>query len=145
MVSFEVAPLAPGVTELGENEQVERDGRLEQASETALVNAPYCGLTLTVYVADRPGLTLALDGEGLIAKLVTAIWTVLADGEFVAPPLFAVRVSRFTPSGHVSVALAPVAVPQAPLQFSVSAQLSGSALLPLSVTVAPLALVPFTV
>ena len=52
MVSLEVAPLVPGATELGESEQVERDGRLEQAKDTALVNAPNCGLTLTVYVAD---------------------------------------------------------------------------------------------
>ena len=76
---------------------------------------------------------------------MTEIWTVLADSDFFAPPLLAVRVSRFTPSGHVSAGLAPTAVPQAPLQFSVSAQLSGSALLPLSVTVAPLGLVAFTV
>jgi len=73
MVSLEVAPLVPGVTELGENEQVERDGRLEQAKDTALVNVPYCGLTLMVYVADWPGLTLALDGEALMAKFVTVI------------------------------------------------------------------------
>ena len=78
IVRFEVAPLAPGVTVRGENEQVERAGRLEQASETALVNAPYCGFTLNVYVADRPGLTLALDGEALIAKFVTVIWTLAA-------------------------------------------------------------------
>jgi len=41
--------------------------------------------------------------------------------------------------------LAPVAVPQAPLQLNVRGQLSGSVPLPLSVTDAPLALVPFTV
>jgi hypothetical protein len=52
MVSFEVTPFAPGVTELGENEQVERDGRPEHAKDTALVKPPNCGLTLNVYVAD---------------------------------------------------------------------------------------------
>jgi hypothetical protein len=52
MVNLEVAPLLPGVTELGDNEQAERDGRLEQANDTALVNAPYCWATLNVYVAD---------------------------------------------------------------------------------------------
>ena len=145
MVSFEVAPPLPGVTELVEKEQVERDGRLEQANETALVNAPYWGLMLNVYVADLPGLALALDGEELTVKAVTVIWTVLADGDFVAPPLLAVRVSRLTPSGHVTLELAPVAVPQSPLHFNISAQLSGSVPLPPSTTLAPLALVPFTV
>jgi hypothetical protein len=78
MVSLEVAAAVPGVTELGENEQAERDGRLEHASETTLVNAPYCGLRLNVYVADRPGLIVALDGEALMAKFVTLIWTLAA-------------------------------------------------------------------
>jgi hypothetical protein len=52
MVSVEVEPPAPGVTEVGEKEQAERAGRLEQARDTALLYAAYCGFMLNEYVAD---------------------------------------------------------------------------------------------
>ena len=106
----------PGVTEEGENEQEARAGRLEQASATELANAPNCGWTLIVYVADCPAVTLALAGETLTPKLVTVIVTA-ADGDIVTPLLVAVRFTAFMPNGQAIVV--PDPVPQAPVQLKV--------------------------
>ena len=50
-VSVELCAVAPGVTVPGLNEQLVpggKGGELEQLSATALVNGPYCDVTVTV-------------------------------------------------------------------------------------------------
>ena len=73
------------------------------------------------------------------------IWTVLVGSDLVTPPLLTARVSALFPIGHIRFALAPEAVPQLPVQVSVTGQLSGSVADPLRVTLAPLALIPLAV
>jgi hypothetical protein len=145
MVRVELALPGPGVTLGDENEQDESDGNPEQARETGFVNAPKLEPTFIVYEADCPGETLALGCTLATVKSVTAIWRVLVGSDVVTPPLLTVSVSVSFPMGHIMLALSPDAVPQLPDQLSVSGQLSGSVPDPLRVTLAPFALVAFTV
>ena len=66
IVSLELAELFPGVTEAGENEQLEAVGRFEQRSETAEPKVPPSAAAVTVYVADLPAMTVAPAGEAEI-------------------------------------------------------------------------------
>lgn len=63
MVSVDVAPLPPGVIEVGENEQVAAPGSPElQLSETVLLN-PFTAAMLTVYTATCPATTVLSEGD----------------------------------------------------------------------------------
>jgi hypothetical protein len=77
MTRVEVALLAPGVMVTGEKEQLNELGRPAQESVMALLNAPDCGVAVTVSVADWPEATVRAVGE---AMKVTG---------FVPPPLHA--------------------------------------------------------
>lgn len=145
MVSVEVAVPEPGVTLAGEKMQVASDGNPEQAKETEFEKAPYFSPTLTVYAPDWPGETLALVCVLVTVKSDTAICTLLVGKPAVAPPLLTVSVSVSLPIGQFTDGFAPVAFPQLPPHVMVKGQLSGSVPLPLSVTVAPLVPVAFTV
>jgi hypothetical protein len=77
-------------------------------------------------------------------KLLTVTRT-LAAGDRVTPLFVTVRVSLLVPNGQVTVGLTALALPQLPIQLKVRGQPIGSDdELPLSVTLAPLALVPLT-
>lgn len=145
IVSVEVDAPDPGVTLAGEKLQDASDGKPEQAKETEFEKVPYFSPTLTVYVADWPGETLALVCVLVTVKSDTVICTLLVGKPAVAPPLLTVRVSVSLPVGQFTEGFAPVAFPQLPPQVMVRGQLSGSVPLPLSVTVAPLVLAAFTV
>jgi hypothetical protein len=135
----------PGITLVGDNEQVASAGAPEQVRDAGFENAPNCDPTETVSLADCPARTVAVGCATLTEKSLTVICTVLVGREFFAPPLLTVKVSVFTPRGHVTPGLAPVAVPQLPDQLKVTGQLFGSVALPLSVTGTPVWLVPLSV
>lgn len=72
---MELAVLAPGISELGANEHFRPLGRPEQLSDTAVSNAPDCGVTLTVTLPDAPAeraivaaLTLRVNPGLLVAQ-----------------------------------------------------------------------------
>lgn len=65
--------------------------------------------------------------------------------DVLTPPLLAVSFSVSFPTGHMRLAVAPEAVPQLPVQFNVTGQLSGSVAEPLKLTFAPVELAAFTV
>ena len=90
-------------------------------------------------------MTVALVGEVPAVKSVTAICTLLG-GDNVMPLLVTVRFILLTPRGQVKVGLAPVAVPQSPVQFKVRGHAFGSEEpVPFNVTLAPLRAVPLRV
>ena len=68
IVSFACAELASGVTEVWLKVQLVPRGREEHPSDTAELNAPPCGLTVMVYEAELPAVTLELVGEATKAK-----------------------------------------------------------------------------
>jgi len=80
-VNVVVVAEAPGVTLAGENEAVHLLGRPVQLKVMGESNAPYCGVTWIVYVADWPAVTDLLDGFAAAVKLET--WSVRA---LVKPP-----------------------------------------------------------
>lgn len=145
IVIVEDAVPDPGVTDGAEKLHELRAGRLEQESATGLLYTPNCVPTDMLNCADCPALIVAALERLEIVKSVTVICTLLVRRDAVAPPLLAVSVSVFTPSGQVRLGLLPLPTPQAPLQLNVREQLSGSVPLPLRVTAAPLELVPLTV
>lgn len=61
-VKTELALLAPGTTDWGENEHFKLLGRPEQVSATALLNEPEVGATLTVSFPDPPAAIVVDDG-----------------------------------------------------------------------------------
>jgi hypothetical protein len=63
IVNRELADVFPGVTEAGENEQLEAAGRFEQRSETAEPKVPPCAAVVTVKVVDFPAVTVPPEGE----------------------------------------------------------------------------------
>lgn len=70
IVNVEVTEPVPGVTEVGENEQTAPDGNPDvQASETGLLKAPFCALTVIVKVAGCPAETVWLPEESVREKL----------------------------------------------------------------------------
>lgn len=76
MVSIDWAGDDPGVTVAGLKEQLAPAGKVElaHASVTALLNAPTCGVTVTVKVADSPAFTVpepGAVGAAATEKLVT--------------------------------------------------------------------------
>ena len=145
IVSVEVIEPEPGVTPAADREQVARAGTPEQARDTGFEKVPNCAPTDTVSLADCPARTAAVGCAMLNEKSLTVICTVLVGREVFAPPLLTVNVSVFTPRGHVTPGLAPVAVPQLPDQLKVTGQLFGSVALPLSVTVVPVGPAPLSV
>lgn len=62
---MEVALLAPGVMVTGEKEQLNELGRPAQESVMALLNAPDCGVAVTVSVADWPEASVSAAGDAL--------------------------------------------------------------------------------
>ena len=62
MVSTEVLPLAPGVTELGANEQLRVCGSPEQVSATDLVKEPEFGLIVTLTMPLAPEERVSAEG-----------------------------------------------------------------------------------
>lgn len=78
-------------------------------------------------------------------KSLTVICRALAGSELRTPPLLTVRVSVSLPTGHMALVVEPEAAPQLPVQAKVTGQLSGSVAEPFSVTLAPFALVAFTI
>lgn len=145
IVSVETIEPAPGVTLAGDREQVARAGAPEQVRDTRFEKAPNCAPTDTVSPADCPARTEAVGCAMLKEKSLTVICTVLVGKEVFTPPLLTVKVSVFTPRGHITLALEPLAVPQLPDQFKVTGQLFGSVALPVRVTVAPVGLAPLSV
>jgi len=143
-VSVEVIEAAPGVTLAGDKEQVARAGSPEQVSDTGFEKVPNCEPTVSVLVAVCPARTEAVGCAMLKEKSLTMICTVLVGREVFAPPLLTVKVSVFTPRGHIKLALEPLAVPQLPDQFKVTGQLLGSVALPVSVTVVPVGPIPLS-
>ena len=63
---MELAALAPGVTDAGENEQLRVLGNPEHVSATAVLKEPDCGVTVTFMVPDAPGLIVIADGFAAI-------------------------------------------------------------------------------
>lgn len=72
MVRVTLTGLAFGVTDGGAKEQELSAGRPEQERETAPPKEPNCGLTVRLYVADWPALTVTLAGEAPTEKSATA-------------------------------------------------------------------------
>lgn len=118
MVSMAVTAVEPGVTLEGVKEQVASEGRvaLAQPSATALVKAPSLGLTEIVKLAAWPGLTLAVEGEALTAKLVAVTWMATV-GVRVTPLLVALRLTVFDPAGQFGDGVEAVPAPQVPDQL----------------------------
>jgi hypothetical protein len=69
MVSVDLAALAPGVTVIGENEQVRVFGRPAQESATGLLNAPDRGVVMTVKAPDAPEGIVKDEGVALNEKV----------------------------------------------------------------------------
>jgi len=145
IVSVEVIEPEPGVTLAADREQVARAGAPEQIRDTGFEKVPNCAPTDTASLADCPARTDAVGCAILREKSLTVICTVLVGREVFAPPLLTVNVSVFTPRGHVTLGLEPIAVPQLPDQLKVTGQLFGSVAFPLRVTGAPVWLVPLSV
>lgn len=66
-----MAPLAPGVTEAGENVQPKPTGSPEQVKFTGLLNDPDWGVTLTLRVTLPP--ELRVTEEGLAPRVNVAL------------------------------------------------------------------------
>jgi hypothetical protein len=66
---MELAVFAPGTTEAGANEHFKLLGSPVQASATALLNEPPCGVTFTVEVPELPESTVIVVGLTLSVKL----------------------------------------------------------------------------
>lgn len=67
IVNVDVAGVEPGVTDCGDNVQV-ASGSAEQEKAITLVNAPLCGVTVTVFVACPPCVTVMLELPTLSEK-----------------------------------------------------------------------------
>ena len=115
IVNVDRADVDPGATVGGLNEQLACAGRLEHPSVTPLVNGPPCGASVTWTLADWPAATVAAFGETPSEKLVTVIWTSVAD-ENATPLLLADTLSFVVPNPQFRVE--PGAVPHPPVQFS---------------------------
>ncbi len=70
-VKVDMAALAPGVTVLSEKAQDVSAERSEHDSDTGSSKVPPTGVTVTVYVAACPWVTLAVSGVTAIVKSVT--------------------------------------------------------------------------
>jgi hypothetical protein len=69
MVIVELAADAPGVTLAGWNVAVAPDGKPLAAKVTALLNEPFCGVTVMVYVAVLPAVIVCGPVDELMAKV----------------------------------------------------------------------------
>jgi len=67
MVNTELATLAPGVIDAGENEQLKSAGKPEHASAIELLNETECGVTETVIFPLVP--VEIVSAEGFVSKL----------------------------------------------------------------------------
>jgi hypothetical protein len=148
IVSVETIEPEPGVTLGDDREQVggiETAGSTEQVRDTGFEKTPNCAPTDSVSLTGCPARTEAVDCAMLNEKSLTVICTVLVGREDFAPPLLTVKVSVFTPRGHIRLGLEPLAVPQPPDQLKVTGQLLGSVPLPFRVAVVPVGPAPFNV
>ena len=68
IVIIDFADVLPGVTEEGENEQVEDFGRPAHFKDTIEANVPSRAETVIVYAVDRPAVTVAEAGVAESAK-----------------------------------------------------------------------------
>jgi hypothetical protein len=105
MVSVELADELPGVIDAGENEAVAPGGSPLAARFTALVNAPFCGVTEMEYIAEPPGcmvcavvdeLTVKLGGATAVKLAVTlsGALMVIVVVALLAPPTLPVQLVK---------------------------------------------------